>query len=115
MDEMQTEYQAPPDATYRDAPSFVHVVWADEPASRIVSLDGWSVAATGDWDLDTAVGEGLADAAVKFARKIKQPAFLLFVMGSIQRKIFHMEITPSGVEHGFARRVAQLAYCGSFN
>lgn len=93
------------------APSFIQIV-ADGQTTRV---DGWCVAPTGDWDHDEAMGERLADAAVRFARAQGNSAFLMFVISSIHRKISKLDSMPSGIEHGFGKRIAQLAYSGSFN
>lgn len=78
-------------------------------------LDGWRVEPFGDWDIDVAYGEGCADAIVRYAREIKQPQIISFVLWAIIRKAQVGAIVPAAIENGFFNRLAQLAYCGSMN
>lgn len=75
--------------------------------------DGWKVPeATGDYELDFALGGIYAEMAVKHARAINNPAFVSFVMASIYYKAVSGRIRIGGTEQGFLNRVARLATAG---
>jgi hypothetical protein len=79
-------------------------------------IDGWKPGElTGDFELDFLKGELYADIAVRYARQIKDPAFVGMVMAAIYFKTTRGLTRMGGVEQGFLNRLARLAYVGSLN
>ena len=56
------------------------------------------------------MGEACADLAIEFARELKQPDFVEFVLAAIVR---NGEL--GGTELGFLQRIGSYAYAGSHN
>jgi hypothetical protein len=91
-----------------DLPSFVErgpVLYRRVEAGRTAGHD----------DLDRLLGELYADAAVKYAREIKDPAFVGMVMAAIYFKTTRGHIKMGSTEQGFLSRIARLAYVGSLS
>jgi hypothetical protein len=65
--------------------------------------------------LDGLLGELFADVAIKYAREIRDPAFVGMVMAAIYFKTTRGLIKMGATEQGFLGRVARLAYVGSLN
>ena len=79
-------------------------------------IDGWKPGEpTGEFDLDFLTGELYADIAVRYARQIKDPAFIAMVQAAIYFKTTRGLIVMGGVEQGFLNRLARLAYVGSLS
>jgi hypothetical protein len=79
-------------------------------------FDGWKPPEpVGDEYMDGLLGELFADAAVRYAREIRDPAFVGMVMAAIYFKTTRGLIKMGATEQGFLRRVARLAYVGSLN
>ena len=79
-------------------------------------VDGWKPSEPlGDHDLDFVAGQLYADMAVKYARSIKDPTVLGFIIASIQSKALRRQLTIGGTEHGFFDRLCRLAYAGHLN
>ena len=76
-------------------------------------IDGWKPQApVGEHDLDFLTGELYADIAVRYARNIKNPAVLSFIIASIQSKALRGQLAIGGTEQGFYDRLCRLAYVG---
>ena len=79
-------------------------------------IDGWKPSEpSGDASLDTLLGELYADIAVKYAREVRDPAFVGMVMAAIYFKTTRGLIRMGETEQGFLNRIARLAYVGSLN
>jgi hypothetical protein len=50
-----------------------------------------------------------------YARSKNSASFIELVLSDINIKTFIGETPLSGIEYGFFRRIAQIAYCGSMN
>ena len=69
----------------------------------------------GDENTDRMLGELFADAAVRYARAVNDPAFVGMVMAAIYFKTTRGLIKMGDTEQGFLSRIARLAYVGSLN
>jgi hypothetical protein len=94
-------------------------IWAELPsfvARGDGYFDGWKPPEpVGDEEFDRILGELFADAAVKYARAIRDPAFVGMVMAAIYFKTTRGLIKMGATEQGFLSRIARLAYVGSLN
>jgi hypothetical protein len=94
-------------------------IWAELPLFVELGddyIDGWKPGEpSGDFTLDFLMGEIYADIAVKYAREIRDPAFVWFVMAAIYFKTARGLIVMGATEQGFLNRLARLAYVGSLN
>jgi hypothetical protein len=100
------------DTTIDDDGGLKQSIWAELPAFVERGpdyFDGWKPAEpTGDEEMDILLGEIYADIAVKYAREVRDPAFIGMVMAAILIKM-------GATEQGFLSRIARLAYVGSLN
>jgi hypothetical protein len=79
-------------------------------------FDGWKPPEpVGDEEFDRILGELFADVAVRYAREIKDPAFIGMVMAAIYFKTARGLIKMGPTEQGFLFRIARLSYVGSLN
>jgi hypothetical protein len=94
-------------------------VWAELPSFVERGdgyIDGWKPPEpVGDEHMDRMLGELFADVAVKYAREIRDPAFVGMVMAAIYFKTTRGLIIMGDTEQGFLSRIARLAYVGSTN
>jgi hypothetical protein len=94
-------------------------IWAELPSFVERGdgyIDGWKPAEpAGDDDLDRLLGELYADAAVKYAREIRDPAFVGMVMAAIYFKTTRGHIKMGAIEQGFLNRISRLAHVGSLS
>jgi hypothetical protein len=79
-------------------------------------IDGWKPPEpVGDDGMDRMLGELFADIAIRYAREIKDPAFVSMVMAAIYFKTTRGLIKMGATEQGFLTRLARLAYVGSLS
>jgi hypothetical protein len=94
-------------------------IWAELPSFVERGdgyIDGWKPSEpSGDASLNTLLGELYADIAVKYAREVRDPAFVGMVMAAIYFKTTRGLIRMGETEQGFLNRIARLAYVGSLN
>jgi hypothetical protein len=94
-------------------------VWAELPffvESGPGYYDCWRVGdPSGDNDMDRMLGELYADIAVRYARAVRNPAFVAAVMSTIYFKTARGLIPMGATERAFLSRIAGLAYVGSLN
>jgi len=94
-------------------------VWAELPSFVERGdgyIDGWKPPEpVGEEDLDRLLGELFADTAVKYAREVRDPAFVGMVMAAIYFKTTRGLIKMGATEQGFLSRIARLAYVGSLS
>jgi hypothetical protein len=106
-------------STINDGVRGKQTIWGDLPVFVECGdgyVDGWKPAEpTGDYDMDTLLGEIYADIAIKHAREVRDPAFVGMVMAAIYFKTTRGLIRMGATEQGFLNRIARLAYVGSLS
>lgn len=81
-----------------------------------MQIDGWRPGTgSGNALTDAVVGEIYADQAILYARQIKDPKVISFIVATIYAKALRREITMGAHEQGFFDLLARLAYAGSLN
>lgn len=71
-------------------------------------LDFWSIAPTGDWSKDNAIGRSYAVETLKFIRQTGA----YNIMGEIRRSVRASKISNTGTEVGFLQALTEAAVKG---